>query len=137
MADFPHHRRKIRAPRVNLWETVSATIQLENGRQLWAKTLRISTTGGLLELSNCLDEGVTVNLTVHLGSRTVRGKAAMLFPMWATQGYLQPFRFTDLRDAECLALQTEIRELQRESRLAATGRRGFGLIRPRFLPKSL
>jgi len=137
MADFPHHRRKIRAPRVSLWETVSATIQLENGRQLWAKTLRISTTGGLLELANCLDEGVNVNLTVHLGSRTVRGKAAMLFPMWATQGYLQPFRFTNLRDEECLALQTEIRELLRESRLAATGRRGLGLIRPRFLPKSL
>ena len=75
MSNFPHLRRKVRAPRVNLWGTASATIQLENGRQLWAKTLRISTTGGLLELANCLDEGVRVNLTVHLGSRTVRGKA--------------------------------------------------------------
>jgi hypothetical protein len=28
-----------------------------------------SITGGLLELANCLDEGVTVNLTLHLGSR--------------------------------------------------------------------
>jgi hypothetical protein len=137
MADFPHHRRKIRAPRVNVWGTVSATIQLENGRQLWAKMLRLSTTGGLLELANCLDEGVCVNLTLHLASRAVRGKAAMLFPMRATQGYLQPFRFTDLRDEECLALQTEIRELLRQTRLLATGRRGFGLIRPRLLPKSL
>jgi hypothetical protein len=136
MADFPHQRRKIRAPRVSLWDTVSATIQLENGRQLWAKTLRISTTGGLLELPNCLDEGVTVNLTLHLGSRTVRGKAAMLFPMRATQGYLQPFRFTYLRDEECLVLQTEIRELLRQARLLATGHRGLGLNRHRFFPKS-
>jgi hypothetical protein len=137
MADFPHSRRKLRAPRVSLWETVSATIQLQNGRQLWAKTLRISTTGGLLELANCLDERVTVNLTLHLGSRTVRGKAAMLFPMPVSLGYLQPFRFTDLRDEERLALQTEIRELLRQSRLLATGRGGSALLRPRISPKSL
>jgi hypothetical protein len=136
MADFPHQRRKIRAPRVSLWDTVSATIQLENGRQLWAKTLRISTTGGLLELPNCHDAGVTVNLTLHLGSRTVRGKAAMLFPMRAMQGYLQPFRFTYLRDEECLVLQTEIRELLRQARLLATGHRGLGLSRHRFSPKT-
>lgn len=130
MADFPHQRRKIRAPRANLWGTASATIQLENGRQLWAKTLRISITGGLLELATCLDEGVTVNLTLHLDSRTVRGKAAMLFPMWAAQGYLQPFRFTDLRDEECRALDTEVRELLKQARPLAGGRRGLGLRPP-------
>jgi hypothetical protein len=137
MADFPHSRRKIRAPRVNLWGTVSATIQLQNGRQLWAKTLRISTTGGLLELANCLDERVTVHLTLHLGSRAVRGKAAMLFPMPVTQGYQQPFRFTDLRDEDRFALQSEIGVLLRESRLSAMGRNGLGLSRPRWFPKSL
>jgi hypothetical protein len=127
MAKFPHPGRKIRAPRVNLWGNASATIQLENGRQLWGKTLRISITGGLLELATRLDEGVAVRLTVHLGPRAVRGKAAMLFPMWAAQGYLQPFRFTDLRDEECLALQSEIGELLKQSKPFASGRRGFGL----------
>jgi hypothetical protein len=136
MADFPHSRRKIRAPRVSLWETVSATIQLENGRQLWAKTLRISTTGGLLELPNCLDERVVIHLTLHLGSHTVRGKAAMLFPMPVSLGYQQPLRFTDLRDEERFALQAEIRDLLRQSR-SMTGRGGSGLMRPRSLPKSL
>jgi hypothetical protein len=81
----------------------------------------------LLELANCLDEGVRVNLTVHLGSRTVRGKAAMLFPMSAAQGYLQPFRFTHLREEECLALQTEIRELLKQTKPFAPSRRGFRL----------
>jgi hypothetical protein len=136
MADFPHPRRKIRAPRVNLWGNVSATIQLENGRQLWGKTLRISTTGGLLELASCLDEGVTVSLTVHLGPRAVRGRAAMLFPMLATQGYLQPFRFTDLRNEECLALQTEIGERLKQTKPFVSGRRGFGFRPPRGLESS-
>ena len=135
MSNFPHPRRKIRAPRVNLWGTASATIQLENGRQLWAKMHRISITGGLLEVATCLDEGVSVNLTVHLGERRVRGKAAMLFPMWATQGYLQPFRFTDLRDEECLGLQAEIGELLKQDRLSAPVRRSSG-FRPRHFLES-
>jgi hypothetical protein len=135
MADFSQQKRKIRAPRVDTFGTVSATIQLENGRQVWAKTVRISITGGLLELANCLDEGVTVNLTVHLGPRAVHGKAAMLFPMSATQGYLQPFRFTDLREEECHALRSEIGELLRQSApfAPAPGLRGSGFRPPRFL----
>jgi hypothetical protein len=132
MANFPRLNRKIRAPRVSLWGTASASIQLENGRELWAKTLRISITGGLLELAAYLDEGVTVNLTLHLGARTVRGKAATLFPMRATEGYLQPFRFTDLRDEECRTLETEIRELLKQTTPLAPGRRGFGVKPPGF-----
>jgi len=130
MADFPQAKRRVRATRVNLWGTVSTTIQLENGRQLWAKTLRISITGGLLELAKCLDEGVPVGLTVHLGSHAVRGKAAMLFPMSATQGYLQPFRFTDLREEESLALQSEIGQLLRQGKPSTPGLRGVN-FRPR------
>jgi len=122
MANFPQPNRKIRAPRVNLWGTASATIQLENGRQLWAKMLRISITGGLLDVAKCLDEGVTVSLTIHLGERTVRGKAAMLFPTLAEQGYHQPFAFSDLRDDQLLALQAEIRELLKQARSLPVGR---------------
>jgi hypothetical protein len=125
MVNIPHPRRKLRAPRVSLWDTASATIQLQNGRQLWARALRISITGGLLELANYLDEGVTVNLTLHLGTRTVRGKASTLFPMWAMQGYQQPFRFTDLRDEDCVALESEIRELLKQSAPLPSGRLGF------------
>jgi hypothetical protein len=136
MADLPRQRRKVRAPRVNLGGNASATIQLENGRQLWAKTLRISITGGLLELATSLDEGVSVNLAVHLDRRTVRGKAAMLFPMWATQGCLQPFRFTDLQNEECLALQTEIGELLKQAKPFARDRRGRGYTPPGFFLES-
>jgi hypothetical protein len=136
MADSPQLKRNVRAPRVNLWGTASATIQLENRREVWAKALRISVTGGLLELATYLDEGVTVNLTLHLGTRTVRGKAATLFPTRATQGYLQPFRFTDLRHEECRTLETEIRELLKQATSLAGGRRSLRLRPPRPLLES-
>jgi hypothetical protein len=136
MSNFPQQRRKLRAPRVTLWGTASATIKLENGRELWAKPLRISITGGLLELGTCLDERVTINLTLYLGTRTVRGKAKTLFPMRATQGYLQPFRFTDLREEEGRALDIEIRELLKQATPLAHGRRGLGLRLPRPLLES-
>jgi hypothetical protein len=32
----------------------------------------------------------------HISKATIRSKAQMLFPMWATQGWMQPFRFVDL-----------------------------------------
>ena len=129
MPNFPQ-RRKVRAPRVNLWGTVSATIRLENGKELWAKPLRISVTGGLLELGTYVDEGVPVNMTLHLGARTVRGKAATLFPTCAGQGYLQPFRFTDLREEESLALETQIQELIAQNTVSSPAPRGLG-FRPR------
>ncbi len=132
MAKFPQPNRKIRAPRVNLWGTASATIQLENGRQFWARALRISTTGGLLEVANCLDEGLSVSLTVHFGDCTVRGKAGMLFPMWAEQGYLQPFHFTDLRNDQLLALQAEIAERLKQAKPSV--HRGYG-FKPRHSVK--
>ena len=60
----------------------------------------------------------------------------MLFPMRATQGYLQPFRFTDLREEECLVLQTEIGERLRQAKPFAPGRSGFGFRPQNFLESS-
>ena len=86
-------------------------------------------------MAKCLDEGVTVTLTVHLAERTVRGKAAMLFPMLAEQGYHQPFAFSDLREDQLLALQAEIAELRRQAKPLAAGRPSYG-FRPRSVVKS-
>jgi hypothetical protein len=33
----------------------------------------------------------------------------MLFPMWATQGWLQPFRFVELPEANRNVLETNLR----------------------------
>src|SRR4029077_5389470 len=90
--------RANRAPRVKLAGTVLSLVRLENGRETRGKLHQLSITGGLLHLENPLDEGIKVEVIFHVGNSTVRSKARMLFPLWATQGYLQPFEFTDLSE---------------------------------------
>src|SRR5438876_9645247 len=87
-----------RAPRVKLAGGVLALIQLENGRQIRSRLHQLSITGGLLYLYDSLDECTKVEVMLHVGNCTVRSKAAMFFPMWATQAFLQPFEFTDLAE---------------------------------------
>jgi hypothetical protein len=52
-----------------------------------------------MHLEKPLDEKLRVELIFHLGETTIREKAEMMFPMWATQGWLQPFRFIELSEA--------------------------------------
>jgi len=82
--------------RVKLQGSVLVIICLPNRRQVRGKLHQLSTSGGVLHLESSLDEKITVDLVFHLGSATIRERAQTLFPMWATQGWLQPFRFTGL-----------------------------------------
>lgn len=100
-----------RAPRVKLAGTVLSLVRLENGRQTRGKLHQLSVTGGLLHLETPLDEGIKVEVIFHVGESTVRSKARMLFPMWATQGYLQPFEFDDLDDEDRCNLQVDLQRL--------------------------
>jgi hypothetical protein len=97
-----------RAPRVKLAGTVLALVRLENGRQIRARLHQLSFTGGMLHLEAPLDEGIKAEVMFHVGGSTIRSKAAMLFPMWATQGCLQPFEFTDLGEEERLKLKADL-----------------------------
>ena len=100
-----------RAPRVKLAGTVLSLLRLENGRQTRGKLHQLSITGGLLHLETPLDEGIKVEVIFHVGTSTVRSKATMLFPMWATKGYLQPFEFDDLSEEERSNLQADLQRL--------------------------
>ncbi|MGA8490008.1 MAG: hypothetical protein WB711_06270 [Terriglobales bacterium] len=102
---------KPRAPRVKLAGTVLSLVCLENGRQTRGRLHQLSITGGLLHLETPLDEGIKVEVIFHVGESTVRTKARMLFPMWATQGYLQPFEFVDLGAEDRNKLQTDLQRL--------------------------
>src|ERR1700690_3816120 len=102
-----------RAPRVKLAGTVLSLVRLENGRQTRGKLHALSITGGLLHLETPLDEGIKVELIFHVGESTVRSQARMLFPMWATQGYLQPFEFDELSERERSSLHTNLQKLLR------------------------
>jgi hypothetical protein len=69
----------------------------------------LSTTGGLIHLQKPLDEKIEVELLFHVDHATIRGKAQMLFPMWATKGWLQPFRFVDLPEASRKGLEVNLK----------------------------
>jgi hypothetical protein len=100
-----------RAPRVKLGGTILALLRLENGRQIRARLHQLSFTGGLLQLDKPLDEKIKVEVMFHVGGSTIRNKAAMLFPMWATQGCLQPFEFTDLGEEDRGKLEAHLQKL--------------------------
>ena len=108
---MPHSKQASdarRGPRVKLAGTILALVRLENGRQIRARLHQLSFTGGLLHLESPLDEGIKAEVMFHVGGSTVRSKAAMRFPMWATQGCLQPFEFTDLGEDERLKLKADL-----------------------------
>jgi hypothetical protein len=102
---------KKRAPRVKLAGTVLSLVCLENGRQTRGRLHQLSITGGLLHLESPLDEGIKVEVIFHVRENTVRTKARMLFPMWATKGYLQPFEFVDLGSEDRGNLQADLQRL--------------------------
>ena len=102
-----------RGSRVKLGGSILALVLLENGRQLRGRMNQLSVNGGLLSLEHPLDEGIAVTVVFHLGSTSIRCRARMLFPMWATQGCLQPFRFVEFPEADHANLNRELESLVR------------------------
>jgi hypothetical protein len=98
-----------RSQRVKLAGSVLVLIRFENGRQITAKLHQLSATGGLLHVLKPVDEGIKVEVIFHISS-TIRSKARMLFPMWATQGYLQPFQFSDLKEEDRQQLESDLHQ---------------------------
>jgi hypothetical protein len=95
--------------RVKLRGSVLALVRLPNRRAVRAKFHQLSTSGGVIHVEKPLDEKLDVELIFHVGQVTIRCKAQMLFPMWATQGWMQPFRFVDLPDADRAALDANLK----------------------------
>ena len=84
--------------RVKLRGSVLVLVRLPNKRDVRGAIHQLSTTGGVIHLEKPLDEKLGVELIFHVHEKTLRGKAQMLFPMWATQGWMQPFRFLELNE---------------------------------------
>ena len=102
-----------RSSRVKLGGSVLAVVLLENGRQIRARMNQLSINGGLLSLEQPLDEGIKVTTLFHVGVTSIRTRAEMLFPMWATKGCFQPFRFLDLPEHDRHRLAKELKALVR------------------------
>jgi hypothetical protein len=94
--------------RVKLRGSILTLIRLPNRQQLRGKLHQLSVSGGLMNVEKPLDEKLEVDLIFQLGTLTVRERVQMLFPMWATQGWLQPFRFIDLAAENKAALETNL-----------------------------
>lgn len=84
--------------RVKLRGSVLMLVRLPNKRSVRAAIHQLSTSGGVIHLEKPLDEKLEVEMIFHISKATIRSKAQMLFPMWATQGWMQPFRFIDLAE---------------------------------------
>ena len=97
--------------RVKLRGSVLILVRLPNRREVRGKLHQLSVTGGLMHIEKPLDEKLEVELIFHLGQTTIREKAEMMFPMWATQGWLQPFRFIGMPEANKSILETNLRAL--------------------------
>ena len=113
MPSSPITQKGQRGTRVKLGGSILALVLLENGRQIRGRMSQLSGNGGLISLENPLDEGIRVTVVFHLGITSVRCRAQMLFPMWATKGCLQPFRFIELPEHSRVGLNRELEALMR------------------------
>jgi hypothetical protein len=100
--------------RVKLRGSVLVLVRLPNKRSVRAAIHQLSTSGGVIHLEKPLDEKLEVEVIFHIREATLRGKAQMLFPMWATQGWMQPFRFVDLSDANRETLDEKLKSFLSE-----------------------
>ena len=108
------NKKSDRPFRVKLRGSVLVLVRLPNKRDIRAAIHQLSVTGGVVHLEKPLDEKLGVEMIFHIGGATLREKAQMLFPMWATQGWMQPFRFVAMSDASREALDAHLKEFMGE-----------------------
>ncbi len=101
--------------RVKLRGSVLVLVRLPNRRSVQGAFHQLSTTGGVIHLEKPLDEKLEVELIFHIRETTIRSQAQMLFPMWATQGWMQPFRFVDLSEADREILDVNLKSFLGEA----------------------
>jgi len=100
----PHelHANK-RPPRFRLAETTPAVLQFQDFRLTPGELQVISRTGGLLSLSETVDQGSVVKLMFQTHRGPVFGTVEMLRPLsWSHQ----PFRFVELEEDDRHRMQT-------------------------------
>lgn len=110
--------------RVKLRGSVLVLVRLPNKRDVRGAIHQLSTTGGVIHLEKPLDEKLGVELIFHVHEKTLRGKAQMLFPMWATQGWMQPFRFLEMGEESRKTLEDMLQSFVGEAAKAKTATAG-------------
>ena len=93
MSSPPQSRPQWRCPRAHLDGINPIVVRFQNGQRIGANLQVISVTGGLLSLSESVDQGSQVRLMFMTEAGSVLGGAEMLPPV---SERLQPFRFVSL-----------------------------------------
>lgn len=121
VAEAPRKENRLnqRPFRVKLRGSVLALLRLPNRRDVRSAIHQISITGGVVHVEKPLDENLTVEMIFHMGGATIRAKAQLLFPMWATQGWMQPFRFLELSNESRENLGASLKALVGDKTAAA------------------
>lgn len=86
-----------RSPRVRLDDAAPAILRSSDGRQERGKLEILSLRGGLLNLSNMLEQGSRFKLLFMTQTGPVLGAVEMLSPVSPSQ---QPFRFVGIQKAD-------------------------------------
>ncbi len=121
MTYFPQPNPSKRARRVKLPGSVVVAVRSEGSQPVRAKLHELSTTGGLLVLSNALEQGDLV-VSFQTSHGIVRGMAELLSVRRKSQsGCLQPFRFVALEDEYHTTLRMTLESLRDQTLIGVLG----------------
>ena len=129
MTYFPQLNPATPAKRLKLSGSVVVAIRSEGDNQpVRAKLHELSATGGLLVLSNALEQGAFVEVAFQTSQGKVRGMAELLSPRReSTSGCLQAFRFVALDDQDHSRLRMAMESLLDRSVVRAPSSKGTSL----------
>lgn len=112
MTYFPQPNPANPARRVKVRGSVIVAIRSEGAQPVRAKLDDLSATGGLLVLSQALEQGDFVELAFQTTQGTIHGMAELLAAKYkASSGCLQPFRFVALDDENHTRLRLALASL--------------------------
>ena len=122
MTYFPQPNPSKRARRVKLPGSVVVAVRSDGSEPVRAKLHELSTTGGLLVLSNALEQGDFVEVSFQTSHGIVRGMAELLSVRRKSQsGCLQPFRFVALEDEYHTTLRMTLESLRDQTLIGVLG----------------
>ena len=121
MTYFPQPNPAQRARRVRLPGSVVVEVRSKGSQPVRAKLHVLSVTGGLLVLSEALEQGDFVEVAFQTSQGAIRGMAELLPARSKPKsGCLQPFRFVALEDEDHTRLLTTLESLRNQTLIGSS-----------------
>jgi len=121
MTYFPQSNPAQRARRVRLPGSVVVEVRSKGSQPVRAKLHVLAVTGGLLVLSEALEQGEVVEVAFRTTHGAIRGMAELLPARSKSKsGCLQPFRFVALEDEDHTRLLTTLESLRNQTLIGSS-----------------